>query len=82
MRPAGSRPEYQVQGRKRGQGVEWYEWKVGRGRERFALCNLFPRGECRDCPFLTCNNHPQFPQVQKHVNDLLRAGKKPASSGS
>ncbi|MGQ9757974.1 MAG: hypothetical protein ACUVRX_07410 [Actinomycetota bacterium] len=55
------------------------ECRPGEGEIR--LCNLFPRGECRDCPFLTCNNHPRFPEVQKHVHDLLRESGKALASG-
>jgi len=65
--------------RERGRGTVYLE---GRPREgEVNLCNLFPRGECRDCPFLSCNQHPRFPEVQKHVHDLVRAGKKRASTG-
>lgn len=67
--------------------MRYAAWNVGVGIEggrregEVILCNLFPRGECRDCPFLTCNNHPQFPLVQKHVQDLLRTGMKTTGNG-
>jgi len=32
-------------------------YPVGEGER---LCVFLLRGDCRDCPCLSCNNHPQF----------------------
>ncbi len=37
-------------------GLWSYDWREGEQ----VLCYVLPRGKCSDCPFVTCNNHPQF----------------------
>lgn len=34
--------------------------RLAEGRERQKLCNILPHKECSECPFVTCDNHPQF----------------------
>ncbi len=55
--------------------------EVERWEGEIRLCKLFPRGECRDCPYITCNNHPQFSLVQMCVDRWVEARRREPSEG-
>ncbi|RJP33880.1 MAG: hypothetical protein C4536_03525 [Actinobacteria bacterium] len=35
-------------------------WRHACKRGRWALCLMQNEMSCKECPFISCNNHPQF----------------------
>lgn len=47
-----------------------------RSKREDTLCNILFGLSCKDCPFITCNNHPQFYLALQCVIRQHEAGPK------